>query len=635
MRSHTLIPDNRRRFTTANEFVLLDDVDRTSGAVRSLSFLYEAARGTLVMEGAPEGFVTPALTVDGEPVSLADARWTLEDCWIPRLEMETPAGVFRCTYLCPPARRGFCARIEFQAVKAAEVELAFHVRWSATRHVSDLVRDMHVVRCVGYIPGTEDSVYLALRAAWPICGVGLAVEPDALWEMSAGGQPLGASQPEIAAETADIITGGFRRKQAAAPGDLLNLTLYTGVGIEASSGVACAQDLQQEGWDSLLVSAQRKLEKRMVQCTGQAEPFQRRLNENIIYGYTLSQGVTVDTERMVVTSSRSPRYDHTGSYRDRDNCLFSLPAALLVDPPQARRMLEYAFGVQMRNVGARSRCLDGVPLQPGFCLDAVVAPLRALWMYVDLTGDLTILFDQDVQNGINQILHTLEGHCDQSSGLCATRLGPGERPVACRYVTYSNVLVWRALADLSDLYGRIRDVDRANDTQRWARELQPAILKHCVVEGPLGPMFCRATNATGGFELGDDPEGSLLLLAHLEFCKPDFEPFRNTARYIRQANAANGQDRSCLLVMANELLAGNTEPLARISSAPLDDGIACGMLGDDGSALQGKGWAACAAYLGYALVRAMEDDVRIPALRDANGNGKVRRSSVKPGVGWV
>src|SRR5690606_21170271 len=111
------------------------------------------------------------------------------------------------------------------------------------------------------------------------------------------------------------------------------------------------------------------LERRTIRCRDEAEPLSDLLNENALYNYFFSHGVTIDTERMIVTSSRSARYDYTGSYRDRDACLYSIPGVLLIDPDQARRMLEYVFSVQVRNAGARSRYMDGVLMRPGFALD--------------------------------------------------------------------------------------------------------------------------------------------------------------------------------------------------------------------------------------------------------------------------
>ena len=229
--------------------------------------------------------------------------------------------------------------------------------------------------------------------------------------MRVGEQFLSPDKPELQAADNEAVAAAYTRTGSPELGESLSLTLCVGVGTESLSGIACAEDLMREKWDDLLADARAWMSEKEIHCIGAAEPYSALINENAIFADMYSQAATIDTERMVVVSSRSPRYKYTGSYRDRDACRYSLPAVLLIDPVQARRMIEYAFNVQQRNTGARSRTMDGALLEPGFTLDGLVAPLRALWMYVDLTQDLTILFDQDVQLGVNRILERLELSC--------------------------------------------------------------------------------------------------------------------------------------------------------------------------------------------------------------------------------
>ena len=103
----------RSRYQTANEFIVLDEIDAATGDVKSCSFLHEGARGAIVLSGAPGNFLQPRLRVDGRVISLADARWTLFHHWIPHFEVSTPAGVLQWTDSCPHARRGFALRMDF------------------------------------------------------------------------------------------------------------------------------------------------------------------------------------------------------------------------------------------------------------------------------------------------------------------------------------------------------------------------------------------------------------------------------------------------------------------------------------------------------------------------------------------
>lgn len=77
----------------------------------------------------------------------------------------------------------------------------------------------------------------------------------------------------------------------------------------------------------------------------------------------------MDTEELVLVTSRSPRYYVSAAYWDRDSLLWSFPTVVDADPALARRMLDYVFGRQRRNLGVHSRYIDGTVLEPGFELD--------------------------------------------------------------------------------------------------------------------------------------------------------------------------------------------------------------------------------------------------------------------------
>ena len=152
---------------------------------------------------------------------------------------------------------------------------------------------------------------------------------------------------------------------------------------------------------------------------------------------------------MLVTS-RSPRYYVSAAYWDRDSLLWSFPAVLDADPALARRMLEYVFGRQRRNFGVHSRLIDGTVLEPGFELDELMAPVLALSAIrtPPATGDFW------------RAMRKRRSLCAGKAGPAAP---PGHRALfdllqptdderVYPYLTYDNVLVWRALRALAPLY---------------------------------------------------------------------------------------------------------------------------------------------------------------------------------------
>lgn len=67
-------------------------------------------------------------------------------------------------------------------------------------------------------------------------------------------------------------------------------------------------------------------------------------NTNLFFCMFFSTGITLDTEELVLVTSRSPRYYVSAAYWDRDSLLWSFPAILDADPERAKEMLSYVFG---------------------------------------------------------------------------------------------------------------------------------------------------------------------------------------------------------------------------------------------------------------------------------------------------
>lgn len=228
-----------------------------------------------------------------------------------------------------------------------------------------------------------------------------------------------------------------------APGGSAELTVWWGLGLEEISAVTSARELQRRGWDWELRRSLAWLAERSLDLGDEA--LTRLYNTNLFFCIFFSTGRTLDTEELVLVTSRSPRYYVSAAYWDRDSLLWSFPAVLDADAALAREMLGYVFGRQRRNIGVHSRFIDGTVLEPGFELDELMAPVLALERYVDATGDRSVLTDPDVLRGIDEILKKLDAERAGSCELYETFLQPTDDERVYPYITYDNVLVWRAL----------------------------------------------------------------------------------------------------------------------------------------------------------------------------------------------
>ncbi len=198
---------------------------------------------------------------------------------------------------------------------------------------------------------------------------------------------------------------------------------------------------------------------------------------------------------------------------------------LLIDPERAREMVLAGFGRYLRNAAEHSLYIDGTVLYPGFELDELCAPLLALEQYVRATEDYAVLEEPGlggtarVIDGVGYLEKRLEEQRHPDRNLYATFLSPTDDPVTHPYLTYNNVMAWRALRALALLKRRRGDSLGEWRANQQAVQLRETIRRHAVVEGPNGPMFAWALDDRRRAQVLDQPPGSLQLLGLLRFLR--------------------------------------------------------------------------------------------------------------------
>ena len=168
-------------------------------------------------------------------------------------------------------------------------------------------------------------------------------------------------------------------------------------------------------------------------------------NVNQFFCLFYATGRTFDTEELICATSRSTRYYVSAAYWDRDSLLWAFPTILRADAALAKEVLTYVFTRQRQNIGVHSRFIDGTMLEPGFELDELVAPVLALQAYLSKTRDEAFLQERFVQDGLSLILARLREARHPDTALYETFLQPTDDEIVHPYLTYDNVLVWRAL----------------------------------------------------------------------------------------------------------------------------------------------------------------------------------------------
>ena len=588
-----------RYLPTGSEQVSLPRVNEINAGVEDLTFLHMASRGLIDLRGGQlEPLLRPFVAQQGVEAELGGFEWSRLGYWYPRFAARAGALGLEGVILTPVGERGFGYRLRLTNNGAETVGTAFGLRGQtgSAWHCVNVDKPIEgALNC--YVSG-----WSGLPVFEQMCGVPLfALAPICEGKCRAEFEPAGEGW-----------LWRLERTVRLAPGESAEFTAWWGLGLEEVSAVTSARELQRRGWDWELRRSLAWLAQRSLDLGDEA--LTRLYNTNLFFCIFFSTGRTLDTEELVLVTSRSPRYYVSAAYWDRDSLLWSFPAVLDADAALAREMLGYVFGRQRRNIGVHSRFIDGTVLEPGFELDELMAPVLALERYVDATGDRSVLTDPDVLRGIDGILKKLDAERAEDCELYETFLQPTDDERVYPYITYDNVLVWRALRALGRLFERPELTEQAERVRR-------AIYDNCIFDG----AFAWSVDLAGGHDVYDEPPGSLLLLPYYGFCAWDDPVYLKTAEMIRSPDYTYSfagceiAEIGCphaphpwLLSIGNSLLCGRSgEALEHLRRTRLDNGIACESVDEHtGECTTGEAFATCAGFICHALRRAIGGERR-------------------------
>ncbi len=587
---------------TGNETISLPRLNQENGAVEDITFLYMACKGLIDLRGGEDPLLAPFVETDGRPAPLKSLQWERLGWWVPRFCGAAGPLTVEGVLLAPTGERGFGYRLALYnpGPQAHTVRFGLAGCWASAWHCVNEEKEIEGTRHV-YSSGWNGGPVFDLRCGVPLFAFAPLCDTDCAAEFSRDGAS---------------IRWRLTSEATLAPGESRAAVFWWGFGYEEVAAATSAKEMLRQGWDNELRQTLAWLDAR---STDLGDPALTALyNTNLFFCIHFSTGVTLDTEELVLVTSRSPRYYVSAAYWDRDSLLWSFPAILGADPALAKRMLGYVFGRQRRNLGVHSRFIDGTVLEPGFELDELMAPVLALERYVDATGDRAVLQQENVRQGVGEILEKLAARRHPETALYETFLQPTDDERVYPYLTYNNALVWRALSALARLYP-----ERAALAEE-AEAVRRAVREHCVKMGEDGaPYFAWSVDLAGGSDVYDEPPGSLQLLAKLGFCEPEDPVWRNTVAMIRSPAYRYSfaglpfAEIGCphaphpwLLSVANSLLCGRVGPsLAILHAAPMDNGIACESIDEyTGVCTTGEAFATCAGFVCYALRQALKGE---------------------------
>ena len=620
------VKEHQRRLVTGNEWVSLPDIDPATGGLRSLNVLHMGLGGLWeFLGGAGAALLEPVFEVEGDTVDLrGQIAWDLEAGWLPRGTAWTERQGLRTgiDILAPPGVRGFLVRLAVQNLSGRSRTVAMGLQGM----LSGCRRTVYTWRPLD----TRFDVYpdrwtrgFVLEASAGAAGAAVAFSPARPAVNSWATVPAAGSREPAPVWTKEPVratpgTGVAYRtivQCPLAPGAGVVAVFAVGVGKDGDGARTSAVDMLRHGWEHWYRQAKEAwalpvledMHRRWVFATGSPElaaALENVFRRNVWFNFYYSRGYTIDTEDLVLVTSRSPHYYVSAAFWARDAFLWSLPGLVLADAAAARAAVVTAFTRYLKHAGVHSLYMDGTLLYPGFELDELCAYPIGLETYVTRTGDRSVLGIPVVREGLAAIERILMSHRHHHEWLFDTFLLPSDDPAVYPFVLYDNVLAWRALRFMGDAAA--------------AEKVRASIYRHFVVEGPFGPQFAWATDLQGNHQLYDEPPGSLTLLQAYGFCSPDDPVYRHTVAWVHSPRnpyyfpgefAAAGSPHArhpWILAMANDLLVpdpGLQQKAAQaIARAAMDNGLACESVdATTGLVATGEAFATCAGFLASAI----------------------------------
>jgi hypothetical protein len=594
---------------TGNEWLALPDIRAADGALGTFNALSMRDRGLLQASGeSAQPVLQPYFRADDKPLTLQNPAWELLEYWIPRARQDVDGLELTVTYCAPNGYRAAFIRLAATNHRDVPVRVTLGMkasfgRLSRVTYVPVALRGERTVGPSPWVDPGEVFSYIThdTQFAWAL------VHPGSTATTAA--PPLALS-PEANAAHAAVLQ----------PGESIEALFVLAPGLEEFSAAhnarALREMLDRTGADAVIAEAAAWCRAR-TRSTGRAD-LDLLMNRNFLFTALYAWGRTIDTEQLVGVTSRSPRYYVSAAYWDRDAMLWSFPGLLDIDPLLARDALGYALTLQLRNTGTHSRFIDGVVLEDGFQLDEAVAPVVALASYVRTTGDLVFLAAH--REALVLLRERLLGRYDARVGLYSSLQDAQDEYQKLPFITYDNVLSWRALTDMAMLFGRLHDTRAEADLNRRARELHGAILARMVTgtaPGASGPIFASATDGSS-FATTEIPPGSLMKLPTLGFIAEDDPLFRATYDWLHSPNyrysysaSRYGLPGSYRLpittswMIADELLLKRSHDRAEsmLLASPWDGGIVSEGIDPETAHMDyaGRAFATAAGYVAHAI----------------------------------
>ncbi|MDW7673352.1 MAG: glycoside hydrolase family 125 protein, partial [Bacillota bacterium] len=585
--------------------------------------------GLIEFRGDTDPFIKPILNINGAKYQ-GELTWSKEQGWIPRFTGSFNKVLWEGIILTPENERGAFYRLKVinNSSQEIDIKLGWQITWANTLQ---LIYNDHLLGCQNRVEHSTwtNTLGFEARGQTGLAALAFYLKDELFNQVKFDIKELtnGAGCHQVFIGTAGTVK----------PGEARQIDLTMGLSVEIDGAHVTAIHMRRLGFNRCHAGTLGWLSKKSETVSASVVNAAKKAGElfresydtgklpsvvlkNLFFNYFYSNSKTIDSGDLVMLTSRSSRYYVSGAFWARDAFLWSFPAILMIDKEKALELLRAGFTKYAENGPFHSCYIDGALLYPGFELDELAAFFIALESYDQLYEDLPWQ-EPWILEGARVLEKTLWQHHNPKHYLFSTMLDPSDDQVEYPYLTYSNVLTWRAIQVLQRIYKSHNHNTHVRHLDGAERLLKKAINQHCIFHGPFGSMYVWAADGEKGYQLYDNPPGSLQLLPHYGFCTMKDKIWLNTVKWIySEHNPYAYLDTPIkgiggvhapypwVLGACNSLLAGKVqEGLELLLKSEMDNGYACETVKTTSGQLNtGAAFAPCGGFLAYSLVQAFK-----------------------------
>ena len=240
------------------------------------------------------------------------------DDWLPQSTAQLGSLELKTLYVPPIDERGFAIQMTVHntSESAQDVVIGLNGCWASSWHCVNEDKPLSG-KATCFRSGWNSSLIFEYHAGFPMFSFA----------------PMADAQTDSSFTCSDdgSITYDLSHHCTIAADGTASVVFYWGLGFEEVAAATSAKEMLRQTFDAEIAKTRAWLQERRVAFNGDAKLTQL-YNTNLFFCMFFSTGITLDTEELVLVTSRSPRYYVSAAYWDRDSLLWSFPAILDADP---------------------------------------------------------------------------------------------------------------------------------------------------------------------------------------------------------------------------------------------------------------------------------------------------------------